>query len=180
MYHSHPSATATASSFDDHRVSNFSSNCNDLLRIIGQCPLTPGNNRDPRSDHRVLRAYLVPHESNRFWFWPDKDKPTLFDSLGEVSIFRQKTVTRMYRLCVCNLSGTDNRRNIKIGRSAGRGPNADRFVSKTNVLRICVSFGMNRNRFDAHLAARSLNPKSNLAAIRNQYLFKHSEPTCIF
>jgi hypothetical protein len=57
---------------------------------------------------------------------------------------------------------------------AGRSrSDTDRLVGQFDVLGFSISFGVNRNRFDAHFAARALNAQRNFSAIGDKNFFKH-------
>ena len=74
---------------------------------------------------------------------------------------------------VRNLGGADNRRYVQVAIAQAGRPNADRFIGKTHVQRVAICLAIDSNGLDAQLFARANDAQGNLAAIRNEYLFKH-------
>jgi hypothetical protein len=76
----------------------------------------------------------------------------------------------MDRLGVGDFCGADDRRDVEIALRRGRGPDANRLISKTNVLGIGIGFRMHDDRLDSQLATGALDAKSDLAPVGDQHL----------
>src|SRR5579862_442824 len=70
----------------------------------------------------------------------------------------------------------DDGGHVEVAVGRARRPDADGFVSKTNMKRITIGFTIDGDSANAEFAARIHHPQRDFAAIGNQYLAKHSMP----
>src|SRR5216683_4597614 len=73
-----------------------------------------------------------------------------------------------------DLGSHDDGRNVEVAVRASRRADAHVLVGKADVQRILVGFRIDRDGFDAKLAAREDDAHRDLAAIRNQNFLEHS------
>ncbi len=141
--------------------------------LSGSAPSEPGHARHAGLDHGLLGQYLVAHLADRFRARADEDEARLLDALGEIGILRQEAVTGMDRLGVGDFGGADDGRHVQVAQGGRRRPDAHRFFGQLDVFRLAVGFGMYDHGLDTHFAAGALDAQGNLAAVGNQYFFKH-------
>src|SRR5690606_14018637 len=86
MHDTHATATATAGSLDDDRITDTTCDLDDFFRVIRQSAVGTRYTRHAGSDHRFFGRYLIAHHTDRFRARADEDKARLFDTFGEVCI----------------------------------------------------------------------------------------------
>src|SRR5206468_13019085 len=123
--------------------------------------------------HRHLGGDLVAHGADRLRARADEDEAGVLDPFGEIRVLREEAVAGMDRLGVGHLGRTDDGRDVEVAVARGRRPDAYRFVGEHHVLRVGVGLRMHGDRLDAELAARPLDSQRDLAAVGDQYFFKH-------
>src|SRR5690349_11916447 len=114
MDDAHAASAATACCLDNDRIVERAGELDDLLWIIWQRTLGPWHTRYASLGHGRFGTHLVTHQANGFGAWTDKDEAALLDFLGEVGIFRKKTVARVNGLRIGHLGRTDDRWDIQI------------------------------------------------------------------
>ena len=80
----------------------------------------------------------------------------------------------MNGLGVGHFGGRNDRGHVEIAQRGGRGANAHRFIGHLDVFGIAVCLGIHHDSLDAELAAGPLDAQGDLAAIGDQYFFKHA------
>jgi len=113
---------------------------------------------------------LVAHDPDMLWFGANPDEVVAFDDLGELCILAEEAVARVYRIGVRDLGGRDDVRDVEVAVGRGRRADANRFVGQADVHRVGVRGRMDRDRLDSHFVAGAVNPKRDLAAVRDQEL----------
>ncbi len=174
MNHAHAASATPTACFDQHGVADVRRQSQQLAVTFRQWSIGTGDARNTRPLHRSDGGNLVAHESNGVGARADEDKTALFDALRKIGVFGQKTIARMYRLCLRDLGGADDSRNVQIAVERPRRTDTNRFVGESNILGLAVSLRVQRDRANAEHAAGALNAKRDLAAIGNDNLFQHS------
>ena len=173
MDDSHTFATTPGSSLDDDRVANPSGDANDCVGIVRQRSIRAGDTGYPGLAHHFDRRYFIPHQADSFGCRPDENKAALFYVLCKISIFSQKTITRMDSTGIGHFSRCDHGRDVEVA-SRGRGrPDTNRLLGKTDILGIGVGFRMQRHGLDAEFSAGPQNPQCDLAAVRDHQFVNH-------
>ena len=167
MHHAHATPTTAARGFDDYGITHLSGDALQLLRIVRQSPLGTRHHRHAGLFHRIFGADFVAHQADRIGARTDKHKTGILHPFGEIGVLRQKAVAGMNRLGVGHFRRADDRRNVEITRTRWRRSDADGFIGQHHVFGVGVGFGMNRNGFDAELAAGALDSQCDFAAIGN-------------
>ena len=93
--------------------------------------------------------------------------------LGELGVFRQKTVAGMNGVHVADFRSTNNAIGPQIAVRALRPANADGFVSELDVQRLHVRFGVNGQRLDAQFATGADNAKGDFTAVGDEDFLNH-------
>ena len=132
------------------------------------------SDRNAGRNRVALGFRFVAHQADGRGGRADKGKTCLRGALGEVRVFRQKAEARMNGLT----AGRNRRRNdvihVEIAVSGACGTDADRLVCNLRMERLAVGLGINRYRNDAEVAARLYDANCDFAAVRDEYLLKHS------
>src|SRR5579883_1503857 len=169
----HTTASTASHGFDDDRKPNRFGNLTRLINILYNA-IGAADNGHTCFTHRVLSAGLIPHGLDHIRFGADEDETGSVADIRELGILRQEAISRMDRLCIRKMRRTYDARNIKVTLSTGSGADTDRFIGKTNVKRMAVSFGINGDGLHAHFATRTNNTKGDLAAIGYEDFIEHS------
>ena len=126
--HPHPATATARGCLDYHRIPDLVGDLNRLSLVLdltgrarnhGNAGLPghlPGGNLIAQQPHRLSRR-------------TDEHDPALLADLGKVSVLSKKTITRMDRFNVGDLSGADYPRNIQIALGSIGGTYTYRLVS---------------------------------------------------
>ncbi len=79
----------------------------------------------------------------------------------------------MNRVRAGDLGRSDQSRDVEIGLACRRRSDADVVVGEAHVQRLAISFGVDGNRLNAQLAARTNHTQRDLAAVRDENLVEH-------
>ncbi len=140
MDYAHAASAAAAGSLDNDRVADAFGFAQSFLRVIAERPFGTRNAWHAGFTHGFLGADLVAHQANGLCTRTDEDETALFDALGEIGIFREKTVPRMNCFGISHLGSADHCRDIQITLAGGRGADTDRFVGELYVFCFAVCF----------------------------------------
>src|SRR6185436_15366884 len=173
MDDAHAATTPATGRLDDHGVADLAGDPDDLLGVLGQRSVRAGHARNARLQHRLLGADLVAHQPDALGTRADENEARALHLIGKIGVLGEKTIAWMDCFRVGYLRSADDRRNVQVARSRGRGPYADRLVGKLHVLGFGIGFRVHRHRANAHLTARALDAKRDLATVGDQDLFKH-------
>ncbi len=114
VHHAHAAPAATACRLDDDRITDLACNQHDFLGVFRQCTFRTRHARHAGTDHGLLGCDLVAHHANGVRARADEDEARLFDTLGEIGIFRQEAIARMDCLGIGYLGSTDDGRHIQV------------------------------------------------------------------
>ena len=98
---------------------------------------------------------------------PDELDVAFSANLGELRVFRQKSVSGMNGLNVADFRNTDQIFHQQVAVRCGCRADAIGFSSKVEVVCTSVCFAEDSDRFDAQFAAGANNSQCNFAAIGN-------------
>ncbi len=104
---------------------------------------------------------------------PMKTKPDCSTRSAKVGVLGQESIAGMDRLGIGHLGRGDDGRHVQIALGRRGGADTHRLVGELDVLGIPIGLGMHGHGLDAHLAAGTLDPEGDLAAVGNQDLLKH-------
>jgi len=175
----HASAAASTGRFHDDGVTDLSRDLERLLRGIWQRTVRAGDARHSGFLHDLFCVYFVAHQADGLRLRADENEAALVHAFGKVRVFGEKSVTRVNRLGVGHLRGTDDGWYIEIARTGRCRSDTHRFVCEFHVLGLAVGFGMNYHGFDAHVTARALNAQGDLSAIGDQNFLEHESICCL-
>ena len=128
VYDAHAASATTACRFDNDGITDLAGRTQNLVRVIRQGACRTRHNGHTSLDHGLFGAHLVAHQTNRLRPWTDEHKTAFFYSIGEVGVFRQKTVPWVDGFGISDLSGRNNGRHIQIAIARRWRANADRLV----------------------------------------------------
>ena len=174
MNDSHAPTATTASSLDNDRKSDFARCSDNLLWIIRQSAFRTGHAWNACLDHGLLGADFIAHYPDGLRAGTNENKTGFFDAFGEISVFRQETITRVNGLCIGHFSGTDDGRHVQIALSRRGGSDTNGFIGKLDVLCLAIRFRMDDNSFYAQFTAGTLDAQCNFTAIGDKDFFKHN------
>ena len=103
----------------------------------------------------------------------DKTNVATLANLGEMRIFRKKTVAGMNRVHIRDLRCADDAVNAQITFRRRRFANANGLIGQLHVHGIGIRFRINGHRADVQFFASADDPNGYLAAIGDQNFFKH-------
>ena len=176
VHHAHAAPAATGGGLDDHRVADGAADLGDFLRVIGQGAFGAGHAGHPGFPHGILGVDLVAHQANRFGTRTDESEAGFLDALGEIGVFRQKTVAGVDGLGISDFGSGDDGGYVEVAlRRRGRA-DADRFVGELDVFRLGVGFRMHGDRAHPEFAAGAQYTQGYLAPVRYKDLAEHDQP----
>src|SRR5690606_14755035 len=91
---------------------------------------------------------LVPHSTDMFRTWTNKDKTRIFYDFGKFCIFSEESITRMDCICASNFSSCNNRRNIQVAVTARTRANTHCFITETQMHQVLVCVRIDTYSFD--------------------------------
>jgi hypothetical protein len=127
--------------------------------------------------HRLLGGDLVAHHADMFRLGANERQAMFLDDVGELGVFRQKTIAGMDGFGAGDLAGGDNSGDVEIGLGRGGRADADAFIGQLDVHCLIVGGGMDRHRGDAHLLAGADDAKRDFAAIGDEDFIEHQAMT---
>ena len=125
MNDSHAFTTPPGSSLDDDRVANPSGDADDGVGIVRQGSIGTGYTGYPGLAHHFDRRDFIPHQADSFGCRPDKNKAAFFYVLCKISIFSQKTITRMDSTGIGHFSRCDHGRDVEVASRCRGRPDAN-------------------------------------------------------
>src|SRR6185436_19977822 len=148
----HAASTAAGRSLDDDGISDLARDFSTFF-FRRHFAWTTRHDGQTRLVHRAARFNLVAHQTNDVCRWSNKLDVARFTDLSEVRRLGEKSVTRMDRIDVEDLSGADDGGNVEITLRGRRWSNTRRFVGETDVQRIAIDVAVNSDSLDTHLLA---------------------------
>ena len=105
---------------------------------------------------------------------PDETDVAALANVGEMSVFRKKTVTRVNRIDIGDFRRADDPVNAKIAFAGRSFADANGFVGELNVHGIDVRFRIDGHSPDVQFLTRTDDAYGNFPTIRYQNFFKHA------
>ena len=103
----------------------------------------------------------------------DPDEARGCDGASERGIFGQEAVAGMHRLCARALRDVDEFGEIEIAQRGRSRSDKVGLVRHTNVQRVAIGFGIDRDGRDAHFAGRADHAHRDLAAVGDDDFGEH-------
>src|ERR1700722_9666356 len=175
----HPTPAAAGRSLQNQRVANF-------FRRSRKPFLTLNNSVAAWHRHQTCRAnfppctVLITHHFDDFWRGTNKGNFRSLANLREISIFRQKPVTRMNGIHVGNFCRADYLGDVQVTLAAARRPNAHRFIREAHVQRIAVRFAVHRHRGNTQFLTGADYPQGDFPSISYKDFLEHSSGMRLF
>src|SRR5216684_5143724 len=173
-HHPHAATAAACNRLQNQREANFRGFFGQLFFALDRA-IAPWNRWQTRALHLTARAILFAHHFNYFRSRANKRNFRRFADLGEIGVFREKSVTRVNGVNIGDLGSADYVRNIQITFTAAWRADTNRFISKPHMQRIAIRLRVHGNRGDSQLLAVTNHPQGNFAAIRYQNFFEHNQ-----
>ena len=170
--HAHSPPAAARGRLDDDGISDLRRQLDRRLFIIDR-PIAAGHGRHLRLFCQLFARDLVSHRRHRRHRRPDEFDLAASAHLGEMIVFRQKSIPRMNRLHIRDLRGRDDAGNIQITFRRRGVADADRLIRQLQISRVFVRRRINHRRLHAHLPAGADDPQCDFSAIGNQNFRKH-------
>ncbi len=168
----HALAAAARAGFDQNGIADAVGFRLQQRRVLVRAVIA-GHQRHAGALHQLLRFGFQPHRADRVRRRADEDHAGVCAGGGERVVFAQETVARMHRL----RAGVGRRLQdalpaqiTVLGRAAA---DVHRFVADRHVLGMRVRVGVNRHGLDAEPACGGCHAAGDLAAVGDQYFFKH-------
>ena len=169
----HPATAAAGRGLDQHGEADLLGGLHGLL-VSGDAAVGAGHDGDTGVLRRSLGGDLVAHHADVVRARADEGQAVGLDDLRKARVLRQKAVARMHGLGAGDLAGGHDGRDVEIALRRLRRADAHALVGEADVHGACVSFGVDRDRGDAHLLAGPMDPQRDLTAVSDQYLVEHS------
>ena len=139
-----------------------------------------GNHRNSCGDHRLLRGSLVAHRVHYLRGGADERNAAGTAKTREICVLGEESEAGVYRLGMGYLTRRDYRLGIEVAVLGSRRANAHSFVRDLGMQSRAVSLGIDCHCLYSHLTAGAHDTDSDLAAVRNKYLIKHSVSSRLF
>ena len=159
----HALAAAARRRLDDQRVACTSSERLGRFNLLDHTRAR--DDRDARVGHALLRARLIAHQRDRRRRRSYELEAVRSADFGKRFTLGEKPVAGMNRVDARDLCGADDVWYVEIRPRRLRRTDAVRFVRHSDVKRVAIRFGKDRDRPHAELAARSHDAQRNLAAV---------------
>src|SRR6267142_5210639 len=156
-HHAHASAAATGGSLQNQGISDARRFFCKLLFAFDDA-VAPRYGGQAGGLHFPARAVLLSHHFDNFRPWTDEGDFGSFANLGEICVFAQEPVARMDGINVRNFCGANHLWDIQITLAAAGRADAHRFIGKTNVERVAIRLGINRDGGNAEFLAGTNDP----------------------
>ena len=168
----HAATAAAGRRLDDDRIADLG--CYALgFAFVRDCAVGPWNDRNAEALCRALGLDLVAHDADVVTRRADEGDVVGRQYVGELGVFRQEAVARMYCVCAGDLAGRDDLVNVEIAVARRRRSDADAFVGKPDMHGVGVGGRMDHDRLDAELLARTQHPEGDFAAIGDEDFLEH-------
>ena len=171
--HPHAAPSTATCRFDDDRVANLLGRAFDNDWIVRQRTFRARHAGHTRLDHGLFGRHLVAHDADRLRGRADEFEAALLYTFGEVGVFAQKAVAGVNCLCIGYFCRRNDGGHVQVALCRRRGSDTDRLIGQLDVLGFAVGFGIHHHRPDTQFTAGALDPQGDLAAVGNQYFFKH-------
>lgn len=113
-------------------------------------------------------ADLVAHDFDRFGWRPDEGDASLSDGTSKVGILREESVPGVDGVGPRFFDRIQNRLGVEVALSRGLAAQSEGVVGKSDMKRITVELGVDRNGLDSEFLARSNHSNGNLASIGDE------------
>src|SRR5215216_3953426 len=167
MRSAHSSAAATGGRFDHHRVAELLSDFHRLVLSLNNS-IAARRHRDARFTCRCTSGVFVAHGLHGTGGRANELDVAAFTDLNEMRVFSQEPVAWMDRVNVADLGRAHDPINSQITLKAGGSADADRFISKLDVQRIDVCFGIDCEGANAEFVTGPNHSQRDFSAISNQ------------
>ncbi|RMS54260.1 hypothetical protein ALP64_202141 [Pseudomonas syringae pv. actinidiae] len=118
--------------------------------------------------HQRFGCGLAAHRVDGRGGRAEKNQPGSFDSAGKVSVFRQKTVTGVDRLCAADLGCFDELVDHQVAFSRLAAAKVDADIGLATVARVAVNGAVYGNGGQAHLFCGAHDAAGNFPAVGDQ------------
>ncbi|OIQ77151.1 hypothetical protein GALL_411650 [mine drainage metagenome] len=174
MHHAHAASAAAARGLDDDGIADGAGDAGDFARVFGQFALGAGHAGHAGTDHGLLGADLVAHQTDGLGPRADEGEAGLFDPFGEVGVFGEKAVAGVDGFGIRHLGGGNDGRHVQVALRRGRRADAHRLVGQPDVFGFAVRLGIDHHGLDAEFATGALHPEGDFPAVGDENFFEHA------
>ena len=167
LHTAHAFAATARKGFDDDGIPDFVGLLFEEFRLL-QFAVIAGYDGHARLLHQRFGMMFEAHGTYSCRRRPDKRYARFETGLGEIDVFRQKTVAGMDALSLRLLGCCNKLIDHKIAFGCRCRPDRIRFVALPNVKRSCIRLGIDRDGAYPHPARGPGDAAGNFAAIGNQ------------
>src|SRR4029453_5929538 len=140
-----------------------------LLRQRGRIRrMVAGDNRPSSALCNLLRENFRAHLPDRFHWGPHVEQASAPASLSKGSIFGEKAIARVDRICAAGTNDVEQTGAIQIALSRFRGTEQVRFIGKVRMGRAAVGFRIDRDGSEAELAGSAYDAYGNFTTVGNE------------
>ena len=165
--HPHTLAATSGGRLDQHRVTDLVGGRDQF--IVGESgPCDPGNDGHAELRHGALGGDLVAHGLNRADRRTDERHPRRCQRCREISVLREKSVTRVDGLSSGAHGRVDDRRDVEVAVTRGRRTDCDRQVGRGDMAGGGVGIAVDGHRPDAHRLQCADHPDGDLTPVGDQ------------
>ena len=148
-------------------------------RLIAQRFVGAGHDRNSSFDGGLPRGGLAAHQRDGFRRRSDERQAGVAARGGEIFVLGEETVARMHGVGAGLLRGIDDRVDAQVAFAWSARTDGPRLVGEPHVQRGPIALRIHGSRRDAHVAARTNDAHTNLAAIGDEDLVHQAEPLMI-
>ena len=172
MNHPHPPAASAKRGFDNQRKTNFRRNLH-RFRPVRDRILRSGEGGNIQLFRQGARGHFIPHQFQELRARADECDPGILAGLGEVRVFRKKSVTGVDHVRPLFLGESDNGVDIQVSRHRPFAfSNQVGFIGLETMHRKPVFLGVNGHRAKPDFRRGPKYANGDLTAIGDEQLFK--------
>jgi len=169
-------APATARGrLDHHRITDFLGEGDGFVLVLDRTGAA-GHERHLGFAGELAGGDLVAQGLHRLRGGADELDLAVAAHLGETRVLGQEAVTGMDRLDVRDFGGREDGGGVQVGLGGGLSADADGIVREPQVGGITIGAGVDRDGFDAHVAAGSNDTKGDFASVGYENSREHPTP----
>src|SRR6056297_1622636 len=168
----HAFAAAARGGFDQDRKTDFVRDPDRFLVVLDQAVAARHDGHFILDGDRAGGVFVA-ELFHRLWAGADEVESAFATDFVELSVFGEKTVSRMNRVGIGDFGGGDDLVDPQVAIGAPRGSDAVGFVGQGDVHRITIGLAEHGDRLDAHFTAGANDSQGDLAAVGDQDFFVH-------
>ncbi len=169
----HALAAAAGGGLDHHGVADLVGDLDRVLVVLDDAEITR-HGRDLGLGGRLLGFDLVAHRRDRARVRADEDDAGRLQRARKRLALGEEAIAGVHRLRARLAAGLDDLLDHQIALGGGGRADQHGLVGQLDMEGVAVSLGIDRNRFNSHLASGLDDPAGDFAAIGDQNAFEHA------